>query len=104
MEKLILSAICITVAFLAVKYVEKKILRKKPDAADEDESNSSSSSDKVDMKDTFRDAIVVFICSILCLFTIEQVWPLLQSTFDGIATGEIMETGPPKVFGGQPDF
>lgn len=114
MEKLVLSAIAITVLFLGVKFVEKKVLqkfeaRKRRENGDDDDDGDDTDEKQQPpttaiLKDAFRDAILIFICCLVCVFGVDQLWPILQSSFDGLATGEIMDLGPPKVFAGQPDF
>jgi hypothetical protein len=104
MEKIIVSCIFLSFLFLVIKFIEKKILKKHADdQADEDE-NGTLSDQVSSMKDVFRDAILIFICALITLVGFEQLWPLLQNTFSGLATGDIIDVGPPKVFGGQPEF
>jgi len=106
MEKIIISSIAITLLFLAAKFFEKKVLQKHAAAAAAaDGAVDAADADKPLLKDAFRDGILVFMCSLGCLFAIEPIWPLLQSTVDGLATGEIVDIGAaPKVFSGLPEF
>jgi large-conductance mechanosensitive channel len=95
MEKFIILSIAISLLFCVVKYVEIRVLHKKKENDDEE---------KPSMKNVFRDGILVFICSIVSMFVLEQITPALTTIIGGIATGEIMDSGAPKVFTTPPDF
>lgn len=85
----------IAAAFLLVKYVELMIERK----------NKKEGEDDVgDIKTSFRDAVLVMICSVCVLFLLDNWWPLLSKTLDGLTTGEIMESSTIPVFAGNPEF
>lgn len=101
MEKIIFASIGITVLFLVVKYVEKTVIKKHQQLDDPDDPLAPK---PPLMKDAFRDAILVFICSLVSLVAVDQLWPFLNATVSGLATGEIIDMGPPQVFDGSPDF
>lgn len=98
MEKIIIISFFISILYCAVKFIELRILHKPEPETEDDEENIPS------LKPVFRDGILIFICSICSIFTIEQLTPSIMTIFGDIYTGEILDIGSPKVFTNVPDF
>jgi hypothetical protein len=98
-EKILLASIFATAIFILVKTIERKIKRKR-----ENDDETLATSSRHGLKTIFHDGIFAFISCLFSFSIVENFWPLLQTTFDSLATGKVMDFGPPKVFSGNPDF
>lgn len=103
-EKILLASILVTAMFLSAKLIEKKIREKYNRKNGTDDETLAPPKSRHHLKTTFHDAIFAFISCLASISFVENFWPLLQTTFDGLANGKVMDFGPPKVFTGNPDF
>lgn len=99
MEHIIIMAFIISFVFYGIKYFENRILYKAPAVGPNEEEPEPPS-----MKPVFRDSVLIFICSVGCMFFVEQVTPAVMTMIGGFSTGEILDSSTPAVFTGQPGF
>lgn len=93
MEKIFIISFLISCFYCFIKFIELRVLYKPED-----------NDDIQSLKPVFRDSILIFISSICSMFIIEQITPVFFTLVGDITTGEILDTGSPKVFTDTPNF
>jgi hypothetical protein len=105
-EKILLTAILATALFLVARFIEKTLSRRygEADSTTPEDDMEHLAPRRHRLKAAFHEGIFVFVVCLASLALVENAWPVLQTTFEGLASGQAMDFGPPRVFTGMADF